>query len=70
MLVLVAPILFVLAVPGADLGASAAERRVMKPKVAAQRLKARGPIVGLSYAHIMAADGFPNPVSYPVSACS
>lgn len=65
MLVLLAPILFVLAVPGADLGASAAERRVLGPEAAARQVKARGPLSEISYAHIMAAAYHPQPGVVP-----
>jgi uncharacterized repeat protein (TIGR03943 family) len=65
MLVLLAPIFCVLAVPGAELGASAAERRLIDPKAAAQRVESRGPLSDLSYAHIMAAAGHPQPGVVP-----
>jgi uncharacterized repeat protein (TIGR03943 family) len=65
MLVLLAPIFFVLAVPGADLGASAAERRVLDPEAAARQVKARGPLSEISYAHIMAANYHPQPGVVP-----
>lgn len=66
MLVLLMPILFVLAVPDADLGASAAERRVISPETAARQVAhRRGPISGLSYAHVMAASVHPQPGVVP-----
>jgi uncharacterized repeat protein (TIGR03943 family) len=60
-LVLLAPILFALAVPGANLGAQAAERRVLDAEGAARQLRDRGPISAISYAHIMATIIHPQP---------
>jgi uncharacterized repeat protein (TIGR03943 family) len=65
MLVLLMPLLFVLAVPDADLGASAAERRVIAPETAARQVAHRGPITELNYAHIMAASAHPQPGVVP-----
>ena len=65
MLVLLTPIIFVLAVPGADLGASAAERRVLDPDAAARQVKARGPLSEISYVHIMAAASHSQPGVVP-----
>lgn len=65
MLVLLTPILFVLAVPNPDLGASAAERRVIGPETAARQVAHRSPISGISYAHIMAASVHPQPGVVP-----
>ena len=65
MLALLAPILCVLAVPGAELKASAAERRLIDTKAAVQRVKSRGPLSKLSYVHIMAAAGHPQPGVVP-----
>jgi uncharacterized repeat protein (TIGR03943 family) len=70
MLVLVAPILAVIAIPHGTLGAAAAERRALDPKVAAQQLSdaaavtpaaGAGEIVPFSFAHIMAASVHPQP---------
>jgi putative membrane protein len=71
-LVLVAPILAVLTIPHAELGAAAAERRATASPAVAKRVarsappvttgSARGPISELSYAHVMAAQG---PVPQP-----
>jgi uncharacterized repeat protein (TIGR03943 family) len=57
MLVLLAPVLVVLAVPHAELGAAAAERRSTSPGTAARLTKPLGPLQGISYAHVMAAQG-------------
>jgi uncharacterized repeat protein (TIGR03943 family) len=62
MLALLAPIFVVLAFPQAELGAAAAERRSTSPGAAARLAKPPSPISGISYAHIMAAQG---PVPQP-----
>ena len=56
MLVLLAPILTVLTLPGAELGAAAAERRTADVETAT-RLARTAPLSRLSYAHLMAAQG-------------
>jgi uncharacterized repeat protein (TIGR03943 family) len=60
--VMLVPVLAVLAVPNAQLGASAAERRAIDPSATA-RLAASNdnPGPGLSYAYIMAAQDRPQP---------
>jgi uncharacterized repeat protein (TIGR03943 family) len=59
-LALLAPIVAVLAVPNAQLGADAAERRAMDPQAAA-RIARSLPLSSLSYVHILAAAGHPQP---------
>jgi uncharacterized repeat protein (TIGR03943 family) len=57
-LAFVAPILAVLTVPHGELGAAAAERRASGPSAAARLVKAQPrPLSGLTYAHVMAAQG-------------
>jgi uncharacterized repeat protein (TIGR03943 family) len=66
MLALLAPILVVLAFPHAELGAAAAERRSTSPGAAARLAKPLSPLSGISYAHIMAAQGpVPQPGTVP-----
>jgi uncharacterized repeat protein (TIGR03943 family) len=61
-LTLIAPILAVLTIPHAELGAAAAERRATSPAVAKRLVKSKPRVSGLSYAHVMAAQG---PVPQP-----
>jgi uncharacterized repeat protein (TIGR03943 family) len=60
--VLLLPILLVIAVPHAELGAAAAERRATSPTVAKRLVSVGPPLSGISYAHVMAAQG---PVPQP-----
>jgi hypothetical protein len=65
MLVILAPIALALAMPHAELGASAAEQRATDPSSAARLVEHAPAGTGISYAHIMAAQHSPQPGVQP-----